>query len=122
MDHTRDRPSRRRFVQGVGVVSLGLLAGCDSKSSQRPPAPESHGRPRRIGTLAAGPPPPGGGQNFAAFADGLRQLGYVDGQNVVLDYRWVEPGQTDFGPSAQELVQTQVDVILAVAPLAIRAA
>jgi putative ABC transport system substrate-binding protein len=46
-----------------------------------------------------------------AFKDGLRQLGYVDGQNLTLEYRWAH-GQSDRLPElAAELVRLKVSII-----------
>ena len=50
----------------------------------------------------------------AAFYQGLNEMGYVDGRNVTLEYRWAE-GQYDRLPAmAEELVRRQVDVIAAI--------
>src|SRR4051812_8357049 len=46
------------------------------------------------------------------FRSGLRDLGYVEGKNIRIDYRWAE-GKNDRLPSlAQELVRLKVDVIV----------
>src|SRR5215471_9532783 len=55
-----------------------------------------------------------------AFRRGLRDGGYVEGENVVLEYRWSETEQ--FGELAAELVRLNVDVIVAPATPAVRAA
>jgi putative tryptophan/tyrosine transport system substrate-binding protein len=47
-----------------------------------------------------------------AFRDGLRQLGYVEGQNLVISYQWAEGQQERHAILAQELVRLQPDVIL----------
>ena len=48
-----------------------------------------------------------------AFLHGLRDLGYVEGQNIAIEYRWAE-GQLDRLPDlAAELVRLKVDVIVA---------
>jgi putative tryptophan/tyrosine transport system substrate-binding protein len=47
-----------------------------------------------------------------AFREGLRQLGYVEGQNLVITYQWAEGQQERHTVLAQELVRLQPDVIL----------
>jgi len=56
-----------------------------------------------------------------AFRDGLAQLGYREGQNLVLEVRSAER-QTDLGRPAQELVQLKVDVIVAAGVSSVRSA
>jgi putative tryptophan/tyrosine transport system substrate-binding protein len=64
----------------------------------------------RIGFLAAVPPTP---VILSAFRDGLRGRGYVEGQNLSIDVRWPQ-GSFDQDPSVvTELVNSNVDVIVA---------
>src|SRR5262249_13441337 len=65
-----------------------------------------------IGFLNAASPGPLR-QQIAAFEEGLRESGYVEGQNVAVEYRWAE-GQYDRLPAlATDLVRRQVSVIVA---------
>jgi putative ABC transport system substrate-binding protein len=62
------------------------------------------------------------GDSVAAFQQGLRGLGYVEGQNLVMEYRWGEGKVERLPDLAAELVRLKVDVIVAGDPFAARAA
>jgi len=47
-----------------------------------------------------------------AFREGLRQLGYVEGQNLVIQYQWAEGQPERYAVLAQEIVRLKTDVIL----------
>jgi putative ABC transport system substrate-binding protein len=64
----------------------------------------------RIGFLRAGPPPK---MWVEAFQQGLRERGYVDGQNVVVEFRFTEGSLDQLPQLAEELVRSKVDVIVA---------
>ena len=62
----------------------------------------------RIGFLS----PTSDDSRVEAFRQGLRELGYVDGQNISIEYRWAN-GRFDKLPElAAELVHLKVDVVL----------
>jgi putative ABC transport system substrate-binding protein len=74
----------------------------------------------RIGYLS---PAGGAGSPFVeAFRQGLRELGYVEGQNLVLEYRDAEGSDERLAALAAELVRLQVDVLVAGGAAATRAA
>jgi ABC-type uncharacterized transport system substrate-binding protein len=75
------------------------------------------GRLLSVGSPTAGPDP-----SFAAFRQGLRELGYIEGQNVVIADRYAEGSQERLRDLAAELAQIPVDVIVAEGAAAIRAA
>ena len=77
----------------------------------------------RIGFLSqASPSDPAMLGRLRAFQQGLRELGYVEGQNIAIESRWAE-GKWDRLPGlAAELVRLKVDVIVTAAPVAIQAA
>jgi putative ABC transport system substrate-binding protein len=76
----------------------------------------------RIGRLSPGPPLPALDRREEAFRQGLRDLGYVEGQNLVITYRYAEGNQERLRELAAELVRLPVDVIVAEGVAAIRAA
>jgi putative tryptophan/tyrosine transport system substrate-binding protein len=100
---------RRKFL---AFIVAGTAAAAGSGQLQAQPA-----RPR-IGVLVLGHPEPFQG----LFWDGLRQVGYVDGQNVEIAFRSAE-GRSDLLPAlAAELVRLEVAVIVAYQTPAARAA
>ncbi len=95
---------------GAAGLTLALLLGMLSGG---PPADaQSPGKVLRIGTLHPGSRPlsPDWKQRWA-FAEALRALGWVEGQNIVIEDRWAD-GKTDRLPAlAAELVRLKVDAI-----------
>jgi len=61
-----------------------------------------------IGYLAAGPPDP----SVTAFRQGLSEVGYVEGQNLVIEYRWAEARYDRLPALSAELVGRKVDAIV----------
>jgi len=75
----------------------------------------------RIGYLG-GTSPSGSRPRIEAFRQGLRELGYVEGKNIVIEWRHHD-GKYDRLPAlAAELVRLKVDIIITVGPPAARAA
>ncbi len=96
------RLGRRAFV---AVVALGALGAPRVARAQAR-------KVARLGILSPFAPSDGPAPSFQFFHDRLRELGYVEGQNIVFEYRWAE-GKYDRLPAmAAELVQAKVDVVL----------
>jgi ABC-type uncharacterized transport system substrate-binding protein len=67
----------------------------------------------RIGVLLLPPRAGAGGTYIGALREGLRDLGYIEGENLILEVRWAE-GQPDVLPRlAAELVNIRPDVLVA---------
>jgi putative tryptophan/tyrosine transport system substrate-binding protein len=95
------------IIGRIATLALGLLVLlCTAEAQQAP-------RVYRIGWLSAGPPSPTPTVQIQAFQDGLRDLGYVEGQNLVIAYRYGEGKAERLREVAAELVQLPVDVIVA---------
>ena len=105
-----DRWSRRQFVQGAGAAGLGLLAGCGLPFG----VPTPNTRVHRIASLSANPPSAVNAARVLAFRQGMRDLGYVEGQNLVIEQRYADR-RDQFAESAAELVRLQPEVILVAA-------
>src|SRR5437016_6144813 len=102
---------RREFVMVLaGAPAYPLLAG-----AQRKPMPV-------IGILAAASADNAGAQrNLAASREGLGEFGYVEGQNVAIEYRWAEAHFDRLPALAADLVRRNAAVIFASGPPAVRA-
>jgi putative ABC transport system substrate-binding protein len=71
----------------------------------------------RIGMLSGGSPTASAAR-YEVFQQGLRELGYVEGKNIVIEYRWAEGKLDRFPALAAELVRLKVDVIVTWGPTA----
>jgi putative tryptophan/tyrosine transport system substrate-binding protein len=101
---------RREFIRLLG----GAAASCPLVArSQQPPMPV-------IGLLQMGSP---SSRDFTGFRQGLKEAGYVEGQNLAIDVRWANNDQGRLPGLAADLVRRQVRVIVAFGSIAaVRAA
>jgi putative ABC transport system substrate-binding protein len=97
------------------ALSVLLCALCSSAAAQQPvKAP-------RIGYLAVNSPSDNAAR-IDAFRQGLRELGYVEGKNIIIEWRSAE-GKPDRLPAlAAELVKLKVDVLVSYGPTPTRVA
>jgi len=102
--------SRRAFLAtaGIGLVSAPAITRA-----------QQAGKVHRVGFLSL--------QSrltptTEAFQQGLRELSYVEGRNVIIEYRWAERKEERLPELAAELVRLKVDVIVTAAAPAIEAA
>jgi putative tryptophan/tyrosine transport system substrate-binding protein len=88
------------------ILTLGLLVAPLATRAQ----PPTH--VHRIGVLSGLGTTPGRDPFVEAFLEGMRALGYVEGQNFVMEYRGAEGQYERFPDFAAELVRLKVDVLL----------
>jgi putative ABC transport system substrate-binding protein len=92
---------RREFIGLLGGTVAAPVAGRAERS----------GKVARIGFLGA-TSPAGYGPRIEALRAGLRELGYIEGANLVLEYRWAEGNYYRLPALVAELVRLKVDVIV----------
>jgi putative ABC transport system substrate-binding protein len=100
--------SRRHFVQGAGMAGLGLLAACGRWPGQG----QESTKVARLGWLSlvsASTSTP----YLEAVGEGLRDLGYIEDQNILFEYRYADGDASRLTGLAAELAQLPVDVLLA---------
>jgi len=103
--------SRRRLLTGFVLAWAPLRAAAAQEYKA--------GKVYRIGFLRLGQPSK---DWVEAFQQGLRERGYVDGQNVVVEYRFTDGSVDQLARLAEELVRLKVDVIVtSAAPAALAA-
>ena len=93
---------RRAFI---GTLTGGLLAAPRAAEAQQA------GKVHRMGFLGS-TSPKSHGAFVAAFRDGLRERGYVEGKHVLIEYRWAESDYGRLPALAADLVSLNVDLIL----------
>ncbi|HXV79618.1 MAG TPA: ABC transporter substrate-binding protein [Candidatus Binatia bacterium] len=86
----------------LGAVLFALCASAEAQQPKKVP---------RVGFLIAGHPP--GWVQIKSLAQGLRQLGWIEGQNIAFESRFAEAKSERLPELAAELVQLKVDVIVA---------
>jgi putative tryptophan/tyrosine transport system substrate-binding protein len=100
---------RREFITLLGGAAAWPLA---ARAQQA-------GKVWRIGLLSGASREPTS-SNYEAFLQGMRELGYVEGRNFVMEYRFADGKYERFPELAAELVRLKVDVLVTGTAAAIR--
>src|SRR5262245_46133373 len=93
---------RRDFIKLIGGAAAAWPLAARAQQS---------GKLATIGCLVPGTPS-SHGQWFAVFVQRLRELGWIEGRTVAVEYRWAEGRSERFAEIAAEFVQRKVDVIV----------
>jgi len=92
---------RREFVAGLGLAGLAPLAARAQQPSKKP-----------VVGLLGSESPDSWKDRLNAFRQGLSEAGYIEGQNVAIEYRWAEGRNDRLAALAADLVSQQVSVIV----------
>jgi putative ABC transport system substrate-binding protein len=103
---------KRFFGLALSTMLYALCLPVEAQQAEKVP---------RIGYLS-GSPPSSITARTEAFRQGLRDLGYVEGKNIVIEWRSGEGKRDRFPALAADLVRLKVDVIVTAGPLVTRAA
>ena len=108
MTRPRFAPTRRAFLRGgLALSGLGLLIGCGLPL--RPEQSARGGTNRHlIGILGDSP-----SSRWDPFRVGLRELGWIEGQNLAVEYRWIEGDPARYRALTEEFVQSNVELVVA---------
>jgi ABC-type uncharacterized transport system substrate-binding protein len=96
------RIARRQFIFAVGAAAVAWPFSLRAQQGKRIP---------RIGVLLFGTP--GTDPNLPAFLQGLRDLGYIEAQNIIIEYRYADGNPDRLRGLAGELVAIKPDLIFA---------
>ena len=103
-DNRKFKIQNRKWAEFFAIVVALTVCGARAEAQQPTKIP-------RIGFLSGGFPS-SGAPRIDAFRQGLRELGYVEGKNVVIEYRHAEGKQDRLPTLAAELVRLKVEVIV----------
>ena len=119
MDETINKFPRQRIIcwsSAIFLVATLLLAWFDPADAQQP------AKIPRIGYVSVSGVPNAPGTLVETFRQKLRELGYIEGQNILVEYRYAAEKPDQIPRFVAELVQLQVDVLVSSSSDAIRAA
>ena len=105
---------RKAWILSILLVVVLLAVAVIAEAQQAKKVP-------RIGFLGAAYPSTNAAR-IEAFRQGLRALEYVEGKNIIIEYRWAEGKPERLPDLAAELVRLKVDLIVTTGPTVTRAA
>src|SRR5262249_15608613 len=112
----RSRRLRQEVDMRISIIGLMMALALGGLVTAQPADAQPAGTIRRIGYLALQPPPESSADSatrLAAFRQGLRAFGWIEGQNLAIEYRWAAQQPARLPALAEELVRLQVELIVA---------
>src|SRR4029434_11010503 len=103
-DNLKSKIQNRKLVGRFALVFAFAMCGAVAQAQQATKIP-------RIGYLGGAAPSANAGPR-EAFQQGLRELGYVEGKSIIIEWRSAEGKLDDLPALAAELVRLKVDVIV----------
>jgi putative ABC transport system substrate-binding protein len=100
--------NKKIFVLALSALLLTLCSSAEAQQAKKVP---------RIGYLAGDPQSP----SHEAFRQGLRDIGYVEGQSILIEWRYAGDKPDRLPELAAELVRLKVDVVVAANAAAVTA-
>jgi putative ABC transport system substrate-binding protein len=97
-----DQLKRREFITLLGGAAAGWPLAARAQQPAKVPT---------LGFLVSGTPS-SHGPWFAALAQRLRELGWIEGRTIAIEYRWAEGRTERYTEIAAEFVRLKVDVIV----------
>jgi len=94
---------RRTFLAGTGAVFLAVALAVEAQQA---------GKVVRIGLLSLAASDSASAARWKAFGNRLRELGYVEGQNVIFESRWGDGQVGRLRGLAAELIDAKVDILV----------
>jgi putative tryptophan/tyrosine transport system substrate-binding protein len=97
---------RRDFVTLAGSAAVWPFA---ARAQQQ-------GKQARIGFLSSLPDNPMMVAGYSAFSNELRQRGWIEGQNLIIEYRYINDPKTDLAAQVADLVRSNIDLLVTGGP------
>jgi putative ABC transport system substrate-binding protein len=114
-ENRKSHIKHRKWVGFLAIAFMVVICGAVAQAQQVTKIP-------RIGYVSGSGNPKTPGPQVEGFRQGLRDLNYIEGKNIVVEYRYVERGLDRVPGLVAELVGLKVDVLVATFTVATRAA